>query len=63
MSEAVHLQGMARVDSGWGNVKEKKPLGRCRHKYWDNVEMDIQEIGWEWTGLIWLRTGSRGCVW
>jgi hypothetical protein len=43
-------------------MKEKKPLGRYKHKYQDNIKMDIQGIGWEWTGLIWLGLGSRDCV-
>ena len=33
-----------------------RPLGRPRHKYEDNIWMDLQEVGCggAWTGLIWL---------
>jgi hypothetical protein len=24
----------------------KRPLGRPRHKWMDNIEMDLREIGW-----------------
>ena len=33
----------------------KKPLGRSRRRWEDNIRMDLQEIIWGWTGLIWLR--------
>ena len=33
----------------------KRPLGKSRRKWKDNMRMDIQEVGWgPWTGLIWL---------
>jgi len=35
----------------------KRPLGRRRRKWDNNIKMDLQEVGWgSWTGLIWLRT-------
>jgi len=38
----------------------KRPLGRPRSRWEDNIEMDLQEVGWElWTGLNWLRIGTR----
>jgi hypothetical protein len=43
---------------------EKRPLGRPRRRWVDNVKMDLRDIGWDgmgWIGLIWLRIGtSRG---
>ena len=34
----------------------KKPLGRLRHKWEDNIKMDLEEVGWGmWTGLNWLQ--------
>jgi hypothetical protein len=39
----------------------KRPLGRPRRK-WENIKMDLQEVGWgPWNGLSWLRieTGGR----
>jgi hypothetical protein len=35
-----------------GNAKENRPLGRCRRRWEDNIEMYLREIGWEnvdWT--------------
>jgi hypothetical protein len=35
----------------------RKPLGRPKRRWEDNIKMDLQEVGWvgAWTGLIWLR--------
>jgi len=31
----------------------KRPLGRPRHRWEDNTELDLQEVEWTaWTGLI-----------
>jgi len=31
---------------GGGNLMEKSPLGRPRCRWEDNIEIDIQEMGW-----------------
>jgi len=36
----------------------RRPLGRPRCRWNDNVKMDLQEV--RWTGLNWLRTGTGG---
>jgi hypothetical protein len=28
-------------------LKRKRPLGRPRHRWEDNIRMDLQETGWE----------------
>ena len=39
----------------------KRPLGRSRRRWEDNIKMDIQEAGWgAWIGFIWLRIGTGG---
>jgi hypothetical protein len=39
----------------------RRPLGRPRLRWEDNIKMDLQEVGWgAWTGLIWLRIGAGG---
>jgi hypothetical protein len=39
----------------------KRPLGRRRHRWEDNIKMNLQECDGEtWTGLIWLRIGTGG---
>jgi hypothetical protein len=44
-----------------GRSERRRPLGRPRCRWVDNVKMDIQEVGWgAWTGLIWLRIGTGG---
>jgi hypothetical protein len=42
-----------------GKHERKRPLGRPRSKWEDNIKMDLQERGWRaWTGLIWIRIGT-----
>jgi hypothetical protein len=37
----------------------RRPLGRPRHRWEDNIKMDLEEVGWgAWTGLVWLRIGK-----
>jgi hypothetical protein len=44
-----------------GRPKGRRPLGRPRRKWEDNIKIDLQEVGWGvWTRLIWLRIGT-GC--
>jgi hypothetical protein len=39
-----------------GKPEEERPHGRSRCRWEDNIEMDLQEIGYESVdGLIWLR--------
>jgi hypothetical protein len=59
---------VARMDEGIGAYRilvgrpeGRRPLGRPRRRWEDNIKMDLQEVGWEsWTGLIWLRIGTGG---
>jgi hypothetical protein len=51
-----------------GKPERKRPLGRPRHRWMDNVKMDLgeREDGVVWIGLIWLRIGTSGgllCTW
>jgi hypothetical protein len=44
-----------------GRSEGKKPLGRPRRRWEDNIKMDIQEVVCgACTGLIWLRIGTGG---
>ena len=29
----------------WGNLRERDHLGRPRHRWEDNIKMDLQEVG------------------
>jgi hypothetical protein len=40
---------------------ERRPLGKPRRRWEDNIKMDLHEVGWgAWTRLIWLRIGTGG---
>ena len=44
-----------------GKPEAKIPLRRPRHRWEDNIKMDLQQVGWgAWTELIWLRIGTGG---
>jgi hypothetical protein len=44
-----------------GRLEGRRPFGRPRRRWENNIKIDLQEVGWEaWTGLIWLRIGT-GC--
>jgi hypothetical protein len=51
-------RGMYRVLVG--KPEGKRSLGRPRHRWEDNIRMDLQEVG-IWTGLGWLRTETGEC--
>jgi hypothetical protein len=39
----------------------KRPLGRPRHRWEDNIKADLQDVGVEvWIGLSWLRIERGG---
>jgi hypothetical protein len=42
-----------------GKPEGRKPLGRLRHRWEDNIKMDLWDVG-VWTGLGWLRIGTGG---
>ena len=42
-----------------GKLEGKRPLGRPRCRWEDNIKMNLQEVGCgAWTGLIWLSIGT-----
>ena len=44
-----------------GKYVGKKPLGRPRHGWKDNMKIGLQDVRWEeWTGLMWLRISAGG---
>jgi hypothetical protein len=46
-----------------GKPEGKRPVGRPRRRWVDNIKMDHREIGWDgvdWIGWIWLRIGTTG---
>ena len=44
-----------------GKPEGKKPLGRPRRRWEDNIKMVLQEVGCGvWTGSSWIRIGTGG---
>jgi hypothetical protein len=41
-----------------GKPEARRPLGRPRRRWVDNIKTDLREI--EWDGSIWLRKGTSG---
>jgi hypothetical protein len=41
-----------------GNSEGKRPLGRPRHRWVDNIKMDLREIGWD--GMGWYELDRSG---
>jgi hypothetical protein len=53
------IRGVYRVLVG--KPEGKRPLGRPRRRWEDNIKMDLQEVGCGvWTGSSWLRIGTGG---
>jgi len=53
------MRGVYRVLVG--KPEGKRPLGRPRRRWEDNIKMDLQEVRCEvWTGSSWLRIGTGG---
>jgi hypothetical protein len=47
MRWADHVAHMGEKRNDFGGKPEgKRPLGRPRHRWEDNIKMDITEIGW-----------------
>jgi hypothetical protein len=40
-----------------GKPEGRRPLGRPRRRWVDNIRMDLVEVGW---GLVWPRIGTGG---
>jgi hypothetical protein len=44
-----------------GKPERKRPLGRHRHRWNNNIKMNLKEIRFEvWTVFIQLKTGGSG---
>jgi hypothetical protein len=43
-----------------GKPEGKRPLRRPRHRWEDNIRMDVREIGWEGVDWMHLTQGRDG---
>jgi hypothetical protein len=39
----------------------KRPLGRPRRRRWDNIRLDLREIGWK--SVVWMHLAQDGVRW
>jgi hypothetical protein len=45
----------------FGRLEGKRPLGRSRYRWEDNIKLDLRDIGIDGANCIrWLRIGSSG---
>jgi len=44
-----------------GKTEEKRPLGRSRHRWEDNMKADLQEVGFE--GMDWINVAQDRNRW
>jgi predicted small integral membrane protein len=48
-----------------GKPEERRPLGRTKRRWLDNIRMDLLEVGWgdlNWIGLVQARYRWRALV-
>jgi hypothetical protein len=45
-----------------GKPEEKRPLGRPRRRWVDNIKMDLREIVWDWMDMAQVRDQWRALV-
>jgi hypothetical protein len=65
MRWAGHVAHMGEVRGAYnilvGRPEGRRPLGRPRHRWEDNIKMDLREMGLGmWIGFIGLRIGTGG---
>jgi len=65
MRWAVHTARMGEMRGVYralvGKPEGKRPLGRPRSKWEDNIKMDLQEVGFRGVGWIDLVQGRESC--
>jgi hypothetical protein len=61
MRWAVHVERMGEGRGAYrvlvGRPEGRRPLGRPRHRWEDNIKMDLQEVEWGGHGLDWYGSG------
>jgi hypothetical protein len=58
-----HASGRGEVFTGFlvGRTEGKRPLGRPRRRWEDNIKMDLREIGID--GVKWIRLAQDRVQW
>jgi hypothetical protein len=69
MRLAGHASRMGEKNNAYrllvGKAEGKRPLGRSRSRWFDNIRMDLGEVGWsdvDWIGLVQDRNRWRALV-
>jgi hypothetical protein len=69
MRWAVHVARMGEKRNAYrllvGKPEGKRPLGRTRRRWVDNIRIDLGEVGWgdvDWIGLAEVRNRWRALV-
>jgi hypothetical protein len=44
-----------------GRPDGKRPRGRCRHRWMQNIKMDLKEVGWR--GVNWIDLPQDTASW
>jgi hypothetical protein len=52
---------LKKIDVGFRKPEGKRPLGRPRRKWVDNVKIDLREIGWG--GIDWIVLAQDSDQW
>jgi hypothetical protein len=65
MRWAGHVAQVGEKRTGYGILvgkpDGKRPLGRTRRRWVDNIKMDLREIGWD--GMDWFNLAEDGDQW
>jgi hypothetical protein len=65
MRYMVHEACMGKMKNAYkilvGKPEMKRPLGRPRHRWEDNIRMDLMEIGWG--GMDWIHLAQGREQW
>jgi hypothetical protein len=66
MRRAGHVARMGENRNAYkilvGKPEGKRPLGRPRRRWVDNIKIDLREIGWDWIDLAQDREQWRALV-
>jgi hypothetical protein len=65
MRWAGHVAQMGETKNAYrilvGKPEGKRPLGRPRRRWVDNIKIDLREIGWD--GMVWIKLAQDRDEW